>query len=137
MNKLYVKPTIKIEHFIATEYISACYYGPCNADGFIFSDTNSDGVVNGDDSYIYQNIPCDDNGFFIRNVDSEPPTNALVFTEEQIDAEYAWHPLFKEYVVSKVKGLKPGEEANGTPAWRYKKQHTSTELNLQKRPNHS
>jgi len=134
MRKKYSKPEIFIEQFLPNEYISACYYGPCNADGYVFHDFNGNGIINEEDTYIYKNMPCSDNGFFIRNVNTKPGTDALVFTEDQITFGTRVTIFGVERYVS---GVKSECISSGIPGWHYKNVHTSTELSLQQRPNHS
>lgn len=137
MRKSYVKPVMAAEQFVANEYVSTCWWGPCNADGYVFNDYNSNGVIDGNDDYAYPNDPCTydiwgDSGFFIKTEGTaQPPTNALVFDLDQL--EYYYYGLGK----IKVTGVKDSEKGNGTPAWRYKTTHTAISLNPRKKPNRS
>lgn len=132
MRKSYVKPVMAAEQFVANEYVSTCWWGPCNANGYVFNDYNGNGIIDGNDDYAYKNSACTgdfwgDEGFFIKTEgETQPPTNALVFDGDQL--EYAGH---------RIKGVKDSEKSNGTPAWRYKTTHTSTTLNPRKRPGRS
>ena len=130
MKKLYLKPYMKSEQFRPDEYFSACWYGPCNAKGYIFSDENHNGIVDGNDKYLYKNTPCNDDGFFIRGVDTKPLTDAIVFSDDQLN--FSGNLIFG-YTVT----VKDDQKDKGTPAWHYKDVHTSTNIELQTRPNHS
>lgn len=132
MRKSYVKPVMAAEQFVANEYVSTCWWGPCNANGYVFNDHNSNGTIDDGDTFIYKNIPCTgtwfgDDGFFIKTEgETQPPTNALVFYEYQLKEEYG-----------KIK-VKNSYKSSGTRAWYYdEKGHTSTALNKQKRPGRS
>ena len=85
MKKAYVKPSMESEAFVPNEYITAChndvsYVGKCDISGYVFNDTNGNGVYDaGIDEYDYRNKACDER--YESSV--QPHVNAFVFSERR------------------------------------------------------
>ena len=85
MKKAYVKPSMESEAFVPNEYITAChndvsYVGKCDITGYVFNDTNGNGVYDaGIDEYDYKNTACDER--YESSV--QPHVNAFVFSERR------------------------------------------------------
>lgn len=59
MKREYVKPMMNGERFVANEYVAACWKGECNISGYVYLDTNGNGVYDeGVDKYSYRNTAC-------------------------------------------------------------------------------
>ena len=92
MKKAYVKPSMESEAFVPNEYITAChndvsYVGVCDISGYVFNDTNGNGVYDaGIDKYEYKNSACD------RKYESsvQPHVNAFVFSDIKWVQEGRW-----------------------------------------------
>lgn len=127
--KNYVKPMMESEVFAANEYITACYHGVCNIDGYVFNDTDGDGKYTpGKDRYNYYNEACG-HDYWIEGQNAQlPPKNAFVFERvTENNNGTPWWPWDDYY-----EGV--GEPV---PAWNFDRDHTTTTLDLQNRPNHS
>ena len=85
MKKAYVKPSMESEAFVPNENITAChndvsYVGKCDITGYVFNDTNGNGVYDaGIDDYDYRNKACDER--YESSV--QPHVNAFVFSERR------------------------------------------------------
>ena len=131
--KNYVKPMMESEVFDANEYITACYHGVCNIDGHVFNDTNGNGQYDpGVDRYNYYNTACD-HDYWIEGVDAQlPDRNAFVF--QKIDFERVQTGSIFGIPIYDWVRVGVGEPV---PAWNFDRDHTTTTLDLQNRPNHS
>lgn len=125
----YVKPMMDSEVFVANEYVSACYHGVCNISGYVFNDTNGDGQYKaGVDKYNYYNTACN-HDYWIEGSEAKlPDRNAFVFESRRKNDNGTPLWLFDDY----WEGV--GEPI---PAWNFDREHTTTMMDLQNRPNHS
>lgn len=82
--KNYVRPMMESEAFAANEYITACYHGVCNIDGYVFNDTDGDGKYTPrTDRYNYRNDACG-HDYWIEGQSAQlPPKNAFVFKDRK------------------------------------------------------
>lgn len=130
MKKIYESPKAYVEEFTPNEYVAACYTGHCNISGYVFSDTNGDGVYNPKtDTYKYKNTACNEPYSITGQSSSLPPQNAFIFKEVRRNNNGTPGWLLDDYYV----GV-------GTPTrvWNYKNDHTTTQMDRDpNRPNHS
>lgn len=129
MKREYVKPVMMGEAFVANEYVAACYHGVCNISGYVFTDTNGNGVYDaGIDKYKYYNTACN-HDYWIQGQNSElPAKNAFVFQRIQYNDNNTFWDDSDDYW---------GGVGNPTPVWNFDETHTTTTMDLQNRPNHS
>ena len=81
MKKGYVRPIMVRESFVADEYVAACYHGVCNISGYVFTDTNGNGMYDETvDEYKYYNKRCG-HDYWIQGQNSTlPDRNAFIFS---------------------------------------------------------
>lgn len=127
--KVWRRPLTEVQKFEANEYVAACYHGVCNISGYVFNDTNGNGQYDpGVDRYNYYNTACD-HDYWIEGQDAElPKQNAFVFSErkENNNGTPLW-PWDDYYV-----GV-----GDPVSAWNFDREHTTTQMDLEERPNHS
>lgn len=110
-NKQYYPPLLTVEKFIPNEYVAACndtdyWEGKCDWSGYIFTDTNGNGVYDaGVDKYKYYNTAC--SSTFRTN--EEPHVNAFGFSRAEqkwqksdgtFCTERHWHDNYDETLVT-------------------------------------
>ena len=134
MKKSYESPRAYVEEFTPNEYVAACYHGVCNITGYVFNDTNGNGQYDpGIDKYNYYNTKCN-HDYWIEGQDAElPKQNAFVFNSMewervQVGTGLFGRPIYDYYYVGK---------GDAIPAWNFDKTHTTTQMDLENRPNHS
>lgn len=127
--KVWRRPMTKVQKFEANEYVAACYHGVCNISGYVFNDSNGNGQYDpGTDSYNYYNTACD-HEYWIEGQEAELPNkNAFVFQDREWVSDPKWWDWFNGYYVG---------VGNPTPAWNFDQVHTTTQMDLEERPNHS
>ena len=132
--KNYVKPMMESEVFAANEYITACYHGVCNIDGYVFNDTNGNGQYDpGVDRYNYYNTACD-HDYWIEGADAQlPDRNAFVFQKTDREWVQVGTGIFGIPIYDWVR-VGVGEPVR---AWNFDQDHTTTSMDLENRPNHS
>lgn len=127
--KVWRRPMTKVQKFEANEYVAACYHGVCNIDGYVFNDTNGNGKYDpGTDRYNYSNEACG-HDYWIKGQENKlPDKNAFVFQ----DREWVWDPKWYDWGNGYYVGV-----GDPTPAWNFDRVHTTTQMDLEERPNHS
>lgn len=143
MKKGYVRPIMVRESFVADEYVAACYHGVCNISGYVFTDTNGNGIYDETvDEYKYYNSSCD-HDYWIQGQNSTlPPKNAFIFSstkEIQTGTKEVTVPnIFTgEWETIEIPIMKTVGSGTATPVWNFDSTHTTTSMDLQNRPNHS
>ena len=127
--KVWRRPLTKVQKFEANEYVAACYHGVCNISGYVFNDTNGNGQYDpGADRYNYYNTACN-HDYWIEGQEAELPNkNAFVFQDREWVSDPKWWDWFYGYYVG---------VGDPTPAWNFDQVHTTTQMDLEERPNHS
>ena len=127
--KVWRRPLTKVQKFEANEYVAACYHGVCNISGYVFNDTNGNGQYDPDvDRYNYYNTACN-HDYWIEGQEAELPNkNAFVFQDREWVSDPKWWDWFYGYYVG---------AGDPTPAWNFDQVHTTTQMDLDERPNHS
>lgn len=127
--KVWRRPLTKVQKFEANEYVAACYHGVCNISGYVFNDTNGNGQYDPDvDRYNYYNTACN-HDYWIEGQEAELPNkNAFVFQDREWVSDPQWWNLLYGYYVG---------VGDPTPAWNFDQVHTTTQMDLEERPNHS
>lgn len=126
MKKVYVKPELSGEQFLADEYVSACWVGECNISGYVFHDYNKNGLIDWGDSYIYKNNDCDHKFIVKTDSDEKPAMNALIFSRSEVDETIGGYYVEWNHL------------DDGTPVYWGEGSHVTTSLRKHsKRPNHS
>ena len=127
--KVWRRPLTKVQKFEANEYVAACYHGVCNISGYVFNDTNGNGQYDpGADRYNYYNTACN-HDYWIEGQEAELPNkNAFVFKDREWVSDPQWWDWFYGYYVG---------VGDSTPAWNFDQVHTTTQMDLEERPNHS
>ena len=127
--KVWRRPLTKVQKFEANEYVAACYHGVCNISGYVFNDTNGNGQYDaGVDRYNYYNTACN-HDYWIEGQEAElPDKNAFVFQ----DRDWVWDPKWYDWDNGYYVGV-----GDPTPAWNFDRVHTTTQMDLEERPNHS
>lgn len=127
--KNYVRPMMESEVFAANEYITACYHGVCNISGHVFNDTNGNGKYDPKvDKYNYYNDACG-HDYWIEGENAQlPPQNAFVFSDIRRNNNGTPFWLLDDY----WEGV-----GDPVPAWNFDRDHTTTSMDLETRPNHS
>lgn len=127
--KVWRRPLTKVQKFEANEYVAACYHGVCNISGYVFNDTNGDGQYDpGVDRYNYYNTACN-HDYWIEGQEAELPNkNAFVFQDREWVSDPQWWDWLHGYYVG---------VGDPTPAWNFDQVHTTTQMDLEERPNHS
>ena len=127
--KVWRRPLTKVQKFEANEYVAACYHGVCNISGYVFNDTNGNGAYDpGADRYNYYNTACN-HDYWIEGQEAElPAKNAFVFSDRRWNDNGTPLWLLDDYW-----------EGVGDPvsAWNFDQDHTTTQMDLEERPNHS
>lgn len=127
--RVWRRPLTKVQKFEANEYVAACYHGVCNISGYVFNDTNGNGQYDpGVDRYNYYNTACD-HEYWIEGQEAKlPDQNAFVFSSRQYNDNGTPLWIFDDY----WEGV-----GDPTPAWNFDQVHTTTQMDLEERPNHS
>ena len=127
--KVWRRPLTKVQKFEANEYVAACYHGVCNISGYVFNDTNGNGQYDpGADRYNYYNTACN-HDYWIEGQEAElPDKKAFVFQ----DRDWVWDPEWYDWDNGYYVGV-----GDPTPAWKFDRVHTTTQMDLEERPNHS
>lgn len=127
--RVWRRPLTKVQKFEANEYVAACYHGVCNISGYVFNDTNGNGQYDpGVDRYNYYNTACD-HEYWIEGQEAKlPDQNAFVFSSRQYNDNGTPFWIFDDY----WEGV-----GDPTPAWNFDQVHTTTQMDLEERPNHS
>lgn len=133
--KVWRRPLTKVQKFEANEYVAACYHGVCNISGYVFNDTNGNGQYDpGADRYNYYNTACN-HDYWIEGQEAELPSqNAFVFQDTTWErVQVGETPIFGIPIFDWV------EVGVGDPvsAWNFDRVHTTTQMDLEERPNHS
>ena len=127
--KVWRRPLTKVQKFEANEYVAACYHGVCDISGYVFNDTNGNGQYDpGADRYNYYNTACN-HDYWIEGQEAElPAKNAFVFSDMRWNNNGTPLWLLDDYL-----------EGVGDPvsAWNFDQDHTTTQMDLEERPNHS
>ncbi len=131
--KVWRRPLTEVQKFEANEYVAACYHGVCNISGYVFNDTNGNGQYDsGVDQYNYYNTACD-HDYWIEGQDAQLPNkNAFVFQ----DRERKWVQTGDWHGIPTYDRVWVGV-GDPVPAWNYDQVHTTTQMDLEERPNHS
>ena len=97
--------------------------------GYVFNDTNGNGQYDPDvDRYNYYNTACN-HDYWIEGQEAELPNkNAFVFQDREWVSDPKWWDWFYGYYVG---------VGDPTPAWNFDQVHTTTQMDLEERPNHS
>lgn len=129
MRKKWLEPKVQVQEFTPNEYVAACYHGVCDISGYVFNDTNGNGEYDlGVDRYNYYNTACAQD-YWIEGQDAQLPNkNAFVFQDREWVSDPKWDDWFNGYYVG------VGEPV---PAWNFDRVHTTTQMDLENRPNHS
>ncbi|MBE5892147.1 MAG: hypothetical protein E7286_02065 [Lachnospiraceae bacterium] len=134
MKKLYVKPMMQGEQFVADEYVSACYQGYCDISGAVFTD-DGDGVYEPEvDKYKYTNTACE-NEYWVEGLGvTLPEKNAFVVSTSDTEQVVVGHTPIIPFPIYETR-IKSG--VTPTRVWNFDDHHVTTTMNPQSRSNHS
>lgn len=133
MKMKWEEPKILVQKFTPNEYVAACYHGVCNISGYVFNDTNGNGQYDpGVDEYNYYNTACS-HDYWIEGQNAElPEQNAFVFQDTKREWMQVGTGIFGPIYDRVLVGV--GEAVS---AWNFDREHTTTQMDLENRPNHS
>lgn len=83
--RMYIKPVLESETFVPQEYVAKCAYkysykGKCDISGYVFTDTDMDGIYDEKtDPYKYDNTAC---GRYFETTE-KPHKNAFIFSRRE------------------------------------------------------
>lgn len=135
MKMKWEEPKILVQKFTPNEYVAACYHGVCNISGYVFNDSNGNGEYDpGVDEYNYYNTACN-HDYWIEGQNAElPAQNAFVFkSTEWKKVQVGETPVLGIPIYKRVQ-VGVGEAVS---AWNFDREHTTTQMDLENRPNHS